>query len=76
MDNAVYNHTKKNLNELRDKQSEAWRKLKHLKSDYSNRVFLSDDERFELEQSQHRYNSLTQRIYQLKERLITFKFTG
>ena len=76
MDNAVYNHIKKNLNELRDNQSEAWRKLKHLKSIYSNRVCLSDDERFELEQSQHRYNSLTQRIYQLKERLITFKFTG
>jgi len=76
MNNAVYNHIKKNLDELHDNQSKAWRKLKNLKFEYSKRVCLSDDERFELEQSQHKYESLTERIDQLEDRILTFKFTG
>lgn len=76
MNNTVYNHMNKNLEKLCDRQSKAWRNLKNMKIEWRNRFCLTDEERFELEQCQHEYDSLTDRIDQLKDRLLTFELFG
>jgi hypothetical protein len=76
MNQAVYNHKKKNYDRLCAEQNKASRAVKNYQYKLRHRFVLTNDERFKLLELEHANEQLVERCDALADELLTFELFG